>query len=163
MKAEKAAQIMKRIGRFEMAQANIKAQAKAEVAAVNAQCESMVKDEQRKIDYLKDIVLAPLEAFVRAQLSGKNDGKTYKTLWGNVSFPKDRDIFKVEDKTAALEWGKVNLAELVEVRSSVEEVLPAKALEAHFKETGEVPTGCSFTVGVERLKLTAAAKAEVKS
>ena len=81
-----------------------------------------------------------LEAWAAENLRGK---KTLRLPDGALGFRRRRMTLHIEDKDRTLDWCRSNLPDAVRVK---EDVLKTP-LNAHLKETGEVPPGCNLDPG----------------
>lgn len=87
----------------------------------------------------------------RKELLGNGDKKSRKLLHGVVSWRTVPEKLKVIDPGATLEWATRQPVEagLIRIREEIEK----KALDAHFKKTGELPNGTQLEPAREEFKI----------
>lgn len=81
-----------------------------------------------------------LEAWAAENLRGK---KTLRLPDGALGYRRRRMTLQIEDSQRVLDWCRRNLPDAVRIK---EDVLKTP-LNAHLKETGEVPPGCNIDPG----------------
>jgi hypothetical protein len=77
---------------------DLKAQQLA-MQSVVERCKSMVKDKERKVQWLQARYGAQIAAFAKSQLTGK--AKTWKCPWGQVAFRNSQPSFSILDEEKA--------------------------------------------------------------
>jgi len=81
--------------------------------AVLENAESMKKDAQRRLDGLTYRFQDEIGEYAKTQLKGSS--KTFKTLYGSVSFTTRGESLKVKDQTAAIAWAMTYLPDAIKV------------------------------------------------
>lgn len=119
-----------------------------EYKAILANIELMIKQEQRRVDWLKHRYQADAEALAYSQLPRKKDGtlaaKTFTCPWGQVSFRTSKAGISVANPDAALAYCKQFHPEAVKVTESVLiSKLPASVVESYVAKE-RAPEGFEF-------------------
>lgn len=118
---------------------------KAELDAVIANCERMVKREQDRVNWLRQKHEQNAKAIAIGMLPKRKDGsfahKTFTCPWGNIAFRDVKPTIKIIDEVAASEWAEAHLPEAVRVRKTVV-ITPVKE---YFATTQE-PVPAAFEV-----------------
>jgi len=85
----------------------------AQAKAILANAESMTKDAQRRLDWLTARFSQELAEYARPQLP--KGSKSFKTIYGTVSFRSVPAKLVVYDLPSALEWAKKHCPEAIKV------------------------------------------------
>lgn len=94
-----------------------------ELDAIIENCNRMVAQEQRRVEWLKSKYAANALALVKEVLPRKADGeyrvKTFTCPWGQVALRTTRGKVTVSNPDAAIAWCEANRPEAVKVSKSV--------------------------------------------
>lgn len=113
---------------------------RAEIERIKAAMAVEVRRRESMIEYFLKHYEQELEAYARGQLTG--DRKTTMLPNGvKLSFRAVPQKLDIQDESQFLDWAKAWLPEAVKVTESVSKT----AVNAHWKETGEIPQGCEVT------------------
>jgi hypothetical protein len=127
------------------------ARLKSQIALVRENLEKRYREALSRLD-AQDAVIDKrvgntLETWVKANLpvdikTGKQ-ARSVDLTYMTAKLRKIAENLAIEDEVAVLNWAKEHAEECYKVK--VDEVIDKKALNAHWKKTGEVPPGCEVT------------------
>ena len=94
-----------------------------ELDAIIENCNRLVAQEQRRVDWLKSKYGANAQHLLRAVLPRKADGtyrvKTFTCPWGQASLRVTRDKIVVDNPDEAIRWCEANRPEAVKTTKSI--------------------------------------------
>jgi len=127
----------------------VEARLKAHIEAVTARAAEITQRQERRLNGLRmrleQYAVAHRESIVR----GKVKSKVYLT--GSIGFRATQERLEVTDKKALVAWLETLPPGTSLVRTKVEPEL--KAIQAHFKATGEIPPGCDVKPAGESIHI----------
>lgn len=150
-------QIMKRFAKIESRKYAIQKAAEAEIEGIRSQCELMVNEEDRKRQYVEFMSKPLLEAFLSHYIENR-DKKNYKTLYGTISYRKQRTMLRINDKEAAIEWAKTNYEDAI--KTTVSTTISQRDLQKYLEDTGELADGCAIVGGEDKFEIKPALKVD---
>lgn len=142
---------MRRLMRYEAEVASVQ----AELDAIIANAQTLVKRKQAKVEWLKRRYQTDATLIAEKLLPRKPDGsyrlKTYTCPFGEVKFTSRRDAVEVESEESALAWAEQHVPDAIKVEKKV---LVSKLPSADWLQDGRCPTGFSIRPGTTAVTFT---------
>ena len=139
---------LERLGDSEAERAEIDAQAKAAIEAIEKRRDAITNRLERRAEWFDHL----LEEWARSHRDEivKVKRKSRELLGGTIGFRSKAEKVVILDEAAVIAWAEQHHLEFLDMRPKLDK----RALSAFVLSTGEVPPGCDVEVANEAVHIT---------